>query len=755
MLSSIEAEVLAGGLAEEMAAAWRRGERPCVEDYLQHYPDLLAHPEAAAELICEEVNLRWELEGNADSESVLRRFPQWREQLEVLLACQRLLSEEPLVPTFPELGTIFGDFRLVAELGRGAQGRVYLATQRSLADRPMVLKLTPRDGAEHLSLARLQHTAIVPLYSAFEDPTRNLRVLCMPWFGGTTLATLLRLLPTIAPATSTGRDLLRVLDAAQATLPLPVSTRGPARPLLARGSWTQAVCWIGLCLAEGLQYAHEHGLIHLDIKPSNVLLAADGQPMLLDFHLAQEPFRPERDLPQYIGGTPGYMSPEQEALFEAARQRQPAQQAVDGRSDLYSLGVLLWEALGGTLPARAANIAELRRRNPAVSVGLGDILTRCLAPAASARYPHAAALADDLRSHLADLPLRSVRNRSWRERWQKFRRRHPQTLTLGLMFLTVLGATIGAGATVWQQWTQQVEQARQALLEGRGQISHQQLDEALRSLQRARGLAQGVPLQGELVREIDHQITQAQAAQSEQRRLRAIVELHALADRLRFFYSVEGLPVSQLRSLEAACRPLWEQRTLIQQRLGKRQDQVRQDLLDVAILWASLQVRLASPEQQAAARQRALQLLTEAENLYGPSTVLEVERRLVRGESPGAPSPPPRTAWEHLALGRALLGIGRLPEAAEQFHCAVRQQPEALWPNYYEGLCAYRLGKYEDARQSFSVCIGAAPDAAACFYNRGLALQALGRTERAREDFDQAQRLDPDLPDGRQGKASR
>src|SRR5919206_99916 len=87
-----------------------------------------------------------------------------------------------------------------------------LPGEKSLAGRRVVLKLTPCDGQEHVSLARLQHTHIVPLYSVQDDPARHLRVLCMPYFGGTTLAQLLEALRAQPPARRTGRDLLEALD---------------------------------------------------------------------------------------------------------------------------------------------------------------------------------------------------------------------------------------------------------------------------------------------------------------------------------------------------------------------------------------------------------------------------------------------------------------------------------------------------------------------------------------------------------------
>src|SRR5438445_57314 len=76
----------------------------------------------------------------------------------------------------------------LAELGRGIRGRVFLAVQSSLGDRPVVLKVTRRSGGEHLSMARLQHPHVMPLYAVHDFPGLDLRALCMPYLGGATLA---------------------------------------------------------------------------------------------------------------------------------------------------------------------------------------------------------------------------------------------------------------------------------------------------------------------------------------------------------------------------------------------------------------------------------------------------------------------------------------------------------------------------------------------------------------------------------------
>ncbi|MFO0930577.1 MAG: hypothetical protein U0736_26690 [Gemmataceae bacterium] len=108
----------------------------------------------------------------------------------------------------------------------------------------------------------------------------------------------------------------------------------------------------------------------LDVKPANVLLAGDGQPMLLDFHLARDPL-PADELTDQLGGTPGYMAPEQQIAIEMIRLGQPVPQAVGPAADVYALGVTLYEALGGLPPYRPGQAAPLCAVNPQVSVGPG------------------------------------------------------------------------------------------------------------------------------------------------------------------------------------------------------------------------------------------------------------------------------------------------------------------------------------------------------------------------------------------------
>ena len=210
-----------------MAAAWTRGQRVFAGDVIERHPGI--DDEAAVRLIYEEVSLRRESGEDVHTTEVIGRYPRWRDELEVLLGCDRMLRPLTGLVHLPEVGEHLGPFLLRAELGRGASGKTYLASEPTLADRPVVLKVISDDQEEHLSLARLQHTHIIPLFSEHTFPELGLRALCMPYLGGTSLARILDALASIPPADRRGRDIIHVLDRVQAAAPEPAPQEGPYR----------------------------------------------------------------------------------------------------------------------------------------------------------------------------------------------------------------------------------------------------------------------------------------------------------------------------------------------------------------------------------------------------------------------------------------------------------------------------------------------------------------------------------------------
>ena len=743
-------------LVEEFAAAWAGGERPPAEVFLDRHPRLTAQPDAAIRLIYEEVCLRQGEGQEVPLSELVRRFPQWQTELEVVLDCDRLLGAAPGPPAFPQPDEALGDFLLLAELGRGARGRCFLAAQPSLSYRQVVLKVTSDDHVEHLSLARLQHTHIMPLYSEHEFPDRRLRALCMPYLGGTTLARILAKLCRVPADRRSGQSLLDILDQAPEANPWPQSAASPAQRFLAQSSYVRAVCWLVACLADALQYAHERGLVHMDVKPSNILLTADGQPMLLDFHLAREPITIGDPTGDGVGGTPGFMSPEQAAVVRAMASGRAVDAAVDARSDLYSLGCVLAEMLGAEAqPAETTGPPNSRRFMPSVTAGLAELIRKCLATDPSNRYPDAAALADDLRRHMADQPLLGVSNRSLPERWRKWCRRQPYELFRVKTLLVASCAAASIAALVWVAFlAPRFRGAARALEEGKVLLDRRDYPEAARALTRGAALIEGLPGGARLSRELAAALRLTDRAEEADR-------LHRLVDRLRFAESAANQPALRAAEVERHCRALWESRHSLLERPGtpldpEREQRLRDDLLELAVIRSNLRVRLEpNPEKSTVAHQAGLGLLDEAEALFGPSHVIFRARQahaaalgltsLAEAAGRGATRVPPRTAWEHDAAGRVCLASGDLAQAEAAFARALALRPQDLWPNFHQGVCAFRLGRYQDALSAFRVCVALAPDRAECFYNRAMAHAALGRSDDAARDYHRAVSLDPSL----------
>ena len=731
-----------------MAAAWARGERMGAVDLLEQCPELST--EHAVRLVYEEVCLRREAGEQVSIAEVVTRFPQWKNELEMLLSCDRLLWPLSRIPEFPEVGEHLGPFWLHSVLGQGASGKTYLASEPALADRLVVLKVIPDDQEEHLSLARFQHTHIIPLFSEQTFPDRGLRALCMPYLGGTSLARLLEAVAAIPLEQRRGRHLLEALGQVQVgQLPLPAFEEGPYRRFLEQASYIQAVCWIVACLADALHEAHAHGLLHMDVKPSNVLIAADGLPLLLDFHLARKPIQAGERVADRLGGTPGWMAPEQVAALKAVSLGQPVPQPVNGRVDLYPLGLLLCEALGGpNAGIDAVHGKPWELRNSQVSPGLAGIVQKCLAVRPDERYSDAATLADDLRRHLNDLPLRGVPNRSLRERWRKWRRRRPSALARGTAWSFTMAALIVAATAGYAFYRQRLSEVETDLEDGQKLRLEHRFPEAVRILSRGSQRASSFFTPSNLKDSISKQLRLAKLGQ-------VAIELHHLADLFRISYGVTPPAGEKARNLVGKVPAIWAKRSLLLKPEGltidaELEQSIRADLLELAIVWADLRVRLASKSDLEEALREACRLLDQARATCGPSPALTRERQAYAkalGEkgSPEEPASPTRTAWEHYDLGRSYLRSKLITESAEEFQRAIELAPQDFWSNFYQGLCAYELGHYAEAVAAFRTCIALAPTDAQCYYNRARASDALDHSPQAFGDYSRALELDPTL----------
>ncbi|MFC6010096.1 protein kinase domain-containing protein [Nocardia lasii] len=290
-----------------------------------------------------------------------------------------------------EIGQRIGDFELLTGLGSGAFARVFLARQRSM-QRLVAVKISADRGTEPQTLAQLDHDYIVRVFDqqlldtdAQPSASRRLRLLYMQFLPGGTLLGLLRWVRATPPAERSGKLLLDAVDAAMEEKGEIRPTDSSVRSEIAELSWPETVAWLGRRLAEALDYASSHGVLHRDVKPANVLLTAEGVPKLADFNISFSRTVAGTSPVAYFGGSLSYMSPEQLEACHPGLGRSAAD--LDTRADIYSLGVVLWELLTGAKPFDDATAAAEGRGDETTLEAMLERRTGGVAPAALDRVP--------------------------------------------------------------------------------------------------------------------------------------------------------------------------------------------------------------------------------------------------------------------------------------------------------------------------------------------------------------------------------
>jgi serine/threonine protein kinase/Flp pilus assembly protein TadD len=418
-----------------------------------------------------------------DVEAYAARYPQAAPVLRKVLASLQLLAlsatagvaEVGTASGEPATGTL-GDFRILREVGRGGMGVVYEAEQISLGRR-VALKVLPFASAldarqlqrfrnEAHAAAQLHHTNIVPVY--YVGCERGVHFYAMQFIEGRSLAALVRELRRCTDSEGTTSRLeplpkavIGEDDTAAPHVPAPPPGAPTIEPTTQAAAHStepasrnplhcRAVANLGLQAAEALEHAHQQGVVHRDVKPANLLLDGRGNLWVTDFGLARVQGDPNLTCTGDVLGTLRYSSPEQTRAGPAL---------VDQRTDVYSLGVTLYELLTLRPAFTGRDRQELlrqiaceepslpRRLNPAVPVELETIVLKAMAKLPEERYATAQEFGDDLRRYLEDRPIQA-RRPTLTQRLRKLAKRHrPLVWSLAvsgalLLILAVLGLTL-------------------------------------------------------------------------------------------------------------------------------------------------------------------------------------------------------------------------------------------------------------------------------------------------------------------------
>lgn len=364
----------------------------------------------------------------------------------------------PAAPTPTKLG----DFELFEALGHGGMGVVYRARQISLG-REVALKLVrpeqllfpgqrERFRREVAVVASLAHPGIVPIHAVGEES--GTPYFAMERVRGASLAQVLDELRDVPQEERTGRDLLDALTR------LGADPREPESSLF-DGAWPQVCMRIVREAAEALEHAHRRGIVHRDVKPSNLMVTRGGRVLWVDFGLASDvdsqvaPAERRLTRTGLRVGTLAYMSPEQLR----------GERSLDPRSDVFSLGVTLYELLTSRLPFDESSEArrtegaglgvprDLRKLDPRVSRELETVVQTAAAIAPSERYASAADFARDLTCVLEGRPI-EARAASPLRLAALWVRRHPAW---------TLAATLAFAAPLFVAWRE--ARARAAIAE--------------------------------------------------------------------------------------------------------------------------------------------------------------------------------------------------------------------------------------------------------------------------------------------------
>jgi serine/threonine protein kinase/tetratricopeptide (TPR) repeat protein len=691
----------------------------------------------------------------------LARYPELADDLDACLEAIRFIGKAAEGPrsvaqaagaaSEPAPGQL-GDFRIVREVGRGGMGVVYEAEQISLGRRvalkvlPFAATMDPRQlqrfHNEARAAAALDHPHIVHVHAVGCE--RAVHFYAMQFIDGQTLAAMIALLRQggdrpVAPTTPYVPEPSAPTDTGAAAM----STE---RPPLDR-AYFRRVAELGIQAAEALDHAHALGIVHRDIKPANLLLDGRGSLWVTDFGLAQVQSDARLTITGDLVGTLRYMSPEQ-ALAKRV--------VIDQRTDVYSLGATLYElltlepAFGGhdrqELLRKVAFEEPVRPRrvNNAMPVELETIVLKAMEKNPAERYATAQELANDLRRHLADEPIRA-RPAGMARRLRKWGRRHPAWVAAAAAALLATVVVL-AGAVGWvaNDRARQAEiteaEAKAALDDSFRSQAERRLPEALSAARRARAaIAAGHP------NTALRRATQTRAA-----------DLELLA----------GLEQARLEAAQSNKTRGWDEK-----RMDRRYGELFQDshlpLESGSAEKAGQHIRASTVPLELAAfldEWAMMRRRIDSTNVTRWRYLLDVARtadpdawrsqlrealatrnrdalvRLAAADEAMQLQP-----WTLAAVGRFLDGADATKPAEDLLRKAQRQYPHDFWINEHLAMLLWHAQprRNDEAFPFFMACVVLRPQSAGAHLNLGASLKEKNDPQGAVAEYQKAVDLDP------------